>query len=355
MLQHLPPPDHSEGIGFQMAITYGRRWPAPAQVPPVVGELEAIFKALPDEELLTKLRGPRRRGPKGYDPKILWRCYVVLYYLGLPSVSDLVRTLQDNPFIASACGIDSPEGIPSQPTFSRFFARMAKRGTYGLLREVHRKLTHTLFETLPGMGKVVAMDGSDLKAWSHGNKKGKGGKVSDPDAGWCVKTNTEGNKKFVWGYKLHLLVDANHEMPIAMIVTKGNLHDSQKATALLRQARYCTNHFFPKYVLADSAYSSDHIRNHIRHNYDDCQPVIDPHPSHKRAVAKQQQRPELIPIYRMRQAVERVFSRLKSHRRMNSVRVRGLFKVQVHATLSVMTLQAQAVATQTRMLVRRVA
>lgn len=36
--------------------------------PPVVGELEAIFEALPDEELLTRLRGPKRRGRPGYNP-----------------------------------------------------------------------------------------------------------------------------------------------------------------------------------------------------------------------------------------------------------------------------------------------
>ncbi len=53
-----------------------------SQVPPVVSELEAIFRELPDEGLLTKLRGPRRRGRPGYDPEILWRCYVAFFYMG---------------------------------------------------------------------------------------------------------------------------------------------------------------------------------------------------------------------------------------------------------------------------------
>ncbi len=42
-------------------------------------------------------------------------------------------------------------------------------------------------------------------------------------------------------------------------------------------------------------------------------------------------------------------------RRLNSVRVRGLRKVNVHVMLSIIVLQAQALATQSRMLVRKVA
>ena len=65
------------------------------------------------------------------DPVILWRCYVACYHMGLPSVSDLVRTIQDNPFIPAVCGIESPEAIPSQPTFLRFLSKLSKRASVG--------------------------------------------------------------------------------------------------------------------------------------------------------------------------------------------------------------------------------
>lgn len=44
---------------------------AVTQVPPVVSELEAVFAELPDCELLTKLKGPTRRGRPGYEPTVL--------------------------------------------------------------------------------------------------------------------------------------------------------------------------------------------------------------------------------------------------------------------------------------------
>ncbi len=247
-----------------MAYRYGAIYPNAVQSPPIVAELEAIFKELPDEELLAQLEGPRRRGPKGYDPSILWRCFVAYYYLGLPSVYDLIRTLYDNPFIAKACGINSPWEIPSQPTFSRFFARLASQRFRTLVRNISRSLTRRLYETLPDFGKSVAIDSTDIKAWSNGAKKGKNGKVSDPDAGWVVKTNTEGNKKFVWGYKAHTLCDTTWKLPLVVATTKGNLHDVNMATPLLQQARYAYGKFHPEYVICDAGYSSDALRRVIK-------------------------------------------------------------------------------------------
>ena len=62
----------------------------------------------------------------------------------------------------------------------------------------------------PGFGKVVAIDSTDIRVWSNGNKP----RASDPDAGWCVKSGTHGKKKYTWGYKVRILADAEYELPI---------------------------------------------------------------------------------------------------------------------------------------------
>jgi IS5 family transposase len=80
-----------------------------------------------------------------------------------------------------------------------------------------RTLTYKCYEKLPDFGKIVAIDSTDLKAWSNGKKHQK----SDPDAGWVVKGDTNGKTKFVWGYKVHLLVDTVSEIPIAANITRG--------------------------------------------------------------------------------------------------------------------------------------
>ncbi len=320
--------------------------------PPIVERLAAIFDSLPDDELLAQLRGPKRRGRPGYNPEVLWRAFVTYYALGLESVAALVRLLRDNPFIADACGIH--DEMPSQPTLSRFGTKLSKRRASFEVKKVFRKLTLALYDALPDFGKSVAIDSTDLKGWSNGGKKGKTqpsltkrhpakpGKVSDPDAGWCVKTNTEGNKKYVWGYKVHILCDTTYELPMALDVSPGNLHDLKAATPLLRQARTTLSAFHPQYVMCDAAYSSDKLRHHIKRQYR-AQPVIDPNAGHKRAVARTPKTDDWKAIYNRRTAVERLNGRLKGFYKLNDVRVRGRMKLAIHALLSAIVLLATAV------------
>ena len=334
-----------------MAYPHGKVLGDDNQLPPIVTELQAVFRELPDEELLDKLKGPRRRGPKGYNPNILWCCYVAYYALGLESVSALIRLLYDNPFVAQACGICSPELISSQPTFSRFGSRLAKSRFALAVKNVMRELTRRLYQKFPGFGKTVAIDSTDIKAWSHGRSKRK---VSDHDAGWCVKRNTEGNKKYVWGYKVHILADTKYELPIAVDISSGNVSDLNKATPLMSQGRYTYKGFRPDCVLCDAGYSSDHLRQVIKRYYH-AEPIIDPNPTHKKAVARQATIPNWKAIYKQRTAIERLNGRLKAFHKLNALRVRGRFKVRVHAMMSAIVTQAQAIATNSRSSVRKIA
>ena len=60
-------------------------------------------------------------------------------------------------------------------------------------------------------------------------------------------------------------------------------------------------------------------------------------------------------VYDRHVAVERLNGRLKEHRELNAVRVRGRFKARIHAVLSIIVSQAQALATKSRVSVRRIA
>ena len=331
-----------------MAYAYGTVLGATTQAPPIIGELEAIFEALPDEDLLKALTGPRRRGRPGYQAKILWHSYIVRYVLGLPSVSALIRLLEDNPFIAEACGIESPDDIPSQPTFSRFFTKLSLWEYRRFVKQIMKEIVRECYRTLPGFGKRVAIDSTDIKAWANKAKK----PATDKDAAWAVKSTSGNLKKFWLGYKAHLAVDAEYELPIALTVTPANVHDTRGATRVLRQARYATPKFHPDFVMADKGYSSDALRHHIHRQYR-AEPIIKAQGGHKKALARETL--EFKAIYNQRVAVERVFSRLKEHRSLNHLRGRGINKATVHCFLAVIVLQGQAVATGCRASVRKVA
>jgi transposase len=304
--------------------------------PPVFKQLKTIFEAIPEEELLQKLK-TYYAGRNGYTYKVLWRSYVTMTILNLPSFAALIRTLENNPYIALACGIHSAYAIPSKFAFSRFIRKLQDRHNVARVKNIMRALTRKFYEILPDFGKSVAIDSTDLKAWSNGSKKRK----SDKDAGWVIKGDTNGRTKFVWGYKLHLMVDTTYEIPIVANVTRGSSADVRNATPLLSQARYITGKFNPDYVICDAGYSSDKLRRVIKHQWH-AEPIIKAAKHHKKRLSEETASWQK--IFNRRTAVERIFGRMKDHRRLNKVTVRYKRKVTVHSLISVIVTQAVALA-----------
>lgn len=327
---HLPVA-YSHGISVGTAV----------QAPPVVAELEAVFLRLDDAELLVALSGPLRRGPKGYPVKVLWHCFIARYVLDLDSTAALIRTLTNNPYIAAACGLPSPDAIPHEATFSRFFAKLARKNIVPLMKDVSRRLVRKHYETLPGFGQRVALDSTVIKAWSNGGKP----KKSDQEAGWAIKKGTQGVKEMTYGWKLHLLVDCEYELPIAAHVSAGNVHDAIRATHVLSEARFTYSRFHPQYLMADKGYSGAPLFRTIRNHYH-ARPIIEVSAAHKKLLKRlgqEQKTPEWKALYKQRQSVERAFSRLKGQRSLNRVTVRRRPKVTVHCYLALIAMQATGI------------
>lgn len=300
---------------------------------PLGRELRGVFDSLPDGKLLTALKAPT--GRPGYPVEVLWRTYVAGVILSLPSFAGLIRALQDNPMLAVACGITSYEEIPSKFAYSRFIRKLSQPRFVVMVKDIMRSLTKDLYDMLPGFGKSVAIDSTDLKAWSNGARN----PVADPDAAWAAKLDTSGKKKFYYGYKLHMLADTNYELPVAVKLSSAKMHDLKGATRVLSEARFTNSKFHPRYVICDAAYSSQKLRNLIKRQYA-AEPIIKVHPLHKKALFHESK--EWKAIYNRRSSVERLFGRLKEYRRLNRITVRRLRKVTVHCFLSVIVVQAQA-------------
>jgi transposase len=300
---------------------------------PIVKQLNAIFRSIPDDGLLATLTA--KTGRPGYTVKVLWKTYIAMVVLGLPTFASLIRSLRDNPLLAVACGITSADGIPTKYAYSRFMHKLSKPRTVTRVKDVMRSLTRSLYAALPDFGKSVAIDSTDIKAWANGAKK----PVSDPDATWAAKLDTASKKKFYYGYKLHLLADTQYEIPIAAKVTTGSTSDVRTASHVLQQARYTYSKFHPDYVMADAGYSSQKLRHLVKRQYR-AEPIIKVNPAHKKSLFPETD--EWKALYARRSSIERVFGRLKCYRRLNNVSVRRKYKVTVHCFLSLIVVQAQA-------------
>ncbi|MDP2727079.1 MAG: transposase, partial [Dehalococcoidia bacterium] len=210
--------------------------------------LYMVLETIDAERLLVATASGSPLGPKGYPARVLWSALIAGVVYRLPTIAELIRHLDTNPYLRLVCGIESQSGVPSAPTFSRFLSRLVKHE--GLLDACFDDLAIRFEALAPGFGESVGADSSDVHAYSRGKKVG----ASDPDASWSAKGSKEGASKgrkgedgkegkgkkkakkdlYWWfGYKVHLLVDTKYEVPIAAIVTTAKEPDTTYLRPLL--------------------------------------------------------------------------------------------------------------------------
>lgn len=77
----------------------------------------------PFEAEVNKLYNLEGRGRRPKPPIAYFRAVLVMMLHGIPSFSQLVERLRNNPDLASLCGFDDP---PSKMGFSRFMKRLSE-------------------------------------------------------------------------------------------------------------------------------------------------------------------------------------------------------------------------------------
>jgi len=108
-----------------------------------------------------------------------------------------------------------------------------------------------------------------------------------------------------------------------------------------QQARYINSKFHPEYVICDAGYTSEKLRRVIKRQWR-AEPIIKAQKPHKKRIVEETA--EWQAVFNRRTAVERVFGRMKNHRRLNNITVRRRHKVTVHSLLPVIVMQGMALA-----------
>ena len=171
-------------------------------------------------------------------------------YLGLPSVSELVRALSDNPALRAVCHFLEWEPLPSADTFRRIRRKLAAMPE--LIESLNAETIERLREYMPDLGKEVAVDPTTVRSHSNGNRK----PASDPDAAWGLgnKSGAKKGKSWVFGYKGHLVADANYDVPLFLRVTPANVNEIGFFTEFMED--YLARHPKPEVAVADRGYDS---------------------------------------------------------------------------------------------------
>jgi len=234
--------------------------------------LSIVLEALPSEKLIIALENEHWTGRKGNPARGMWSALIAGVLNRCDSIADVIRLLHSDKNIRMICGF-SKDTVPSEDAFYRFLKKLLKHEL--LLEECFKGLVERLRQLLPDFGAKLAVDSTDIVAFSNGNRK----EASDKDARWGAKeashhvkskARAEKEKKdlYWWfGYKLHLLIDAVYELPIAFTVTPANASDSTQMEPLLKKAAVNKPERKPDVVIADKGYDSKGNCQLIYHDY----------------------------------------------------------------------------------------
>ena len=264
-------------------------------------------------------------GRKPYDPVSMLKAQVLKHLLRVPSDRRLALFLKRDRRVARACGFRRK--TPSHGLFTQFKHRLGKDG----YEKVFSMLLRQLMESGVVKGKVVAVDGTAVKAYSQRDLENKRGK-SDFDA-----RVGRGRRGFILGYKVHTACCANSELPLAFTVEPCNMNEKCFIKLLLEKLKRRGVGF--KTVLADAQYDSAKVRNCVREY--GAEPVVPYRKSSKIRNALKvgkdfivQGVKRLVKLFRKRVCIERLFSRAKEWLLLDHLRVRGLEQASIHACLS---------------------
>ena len=196
----------------------------------------------PIENLLTRPIGSRGRSPYPRGPMI--RAYLSMPILGIADISDLHRQLMNNPALRNACGFTTH--VPSRPTLSRVFGQLS--GMRELLEELLTRTAERLAEYLPDLGREVAVDSTIVS--TNPNRTTT---ANDAEADWGLRhrARASGGEEWIFGFKAHVIGDANYGIPLAVAVTPGNQSDTTYLIPMVEETSPK-----PEVVIADRGYDS---------------------------------------------------------------------------------------------------
>lgn len=214
-----------------------------------LGDLERLKLALeylPDEELMRQMERQRGHGRDDYPVRAVWNSVLAGVVFGHECIESLRRELKRNGQLRKLCGFNPLKGVAAVPpewVYTRFLKSLMRHT--GLIEGMFDALVERLREALPGFGGALAVDGKGIE--THARARKKGDELREPDgrrdvdADWGVKTyqgeredGTLWQKVKSWfGYKLHLVVDANWELPVAFEATRASCSEMTEAHRLV--------------------------------------------------------------------------------------------------------------------------
>lgn len=261
-----------------------------------------------------------------YSGTSLMRMLLLKCFKRISSDAQLLRELKSNKRYRKLCALDR---IPDASRLTRFRKFLDKRIVW-----IFKWFVNELVRCGQIKGNELGDDSTHLRTYANPNFK------KDKDARFGVKQY--GNIKIVWyGYKLHMVVDLESELPVKISITAANKHDSEEFQSLSVSE---IKRFKPRIMTLDPAFDTKEI--HRTCTLLGTLPIIGVNkrgskkdiPNNRIGMDEEEWKKE----YNKRGAVERVVSRLKDLLGLTLHKFRGKKAIRIHCYLNCIAMLATA-------------
>jgi transposase len=221
------------------------------------------------EEIVSQPYHQEGPGRPPRSPLGIFKALVVKQLRTIPSDRELYRRLWNDEALREICDIEEHEKPYHPSQLTRFRNRVGPEK----LEAVMNSLLEELVEGGIIKGETLALDATFIEAYSRRDTADDSRGLSDPEA----RVGRDG-KTYDLGYKAHLAVDIDSDMPVAAVVASANENEKKHAEELIEKASAVVDEV--KAVVADSQYSSEKVRGMIEEF--GAEPVIPYMSSHRR-------------------------------------------------------------------------
>jgi len=211
---------------------------------PSLATVKAFLAAVPDARLLDTLRQYRGRGRDDYPVGVLWGVVLLRTALRHVSFEATLGELGRNDALRRLIGIEEEASVPKSWNISRFLDVLGQEPHFSELRRIFDAMVQRLGQAVPDLGRDTAGDSTALHARGKQDEQAVAAEIADglPQPSSGKKEYTDDANKVVkivewYGYKLHLLVDAKHEVALAYQVTTAHAADCKSLPDLVKQGQ----------------------------------------------------------------------------------------------------------------------
>lgn len=204
--------------------------------------LGLAIEYIPDEKLMQTLEAERKNGRDDYPVRAMWNTILAGVVFQHISVESLRRELARNSQLRFMCGLygTGEKAVPPEWVYTRFLKKLMKHKKE--IEQMFESLVKELYKIIVDFGKDLAIDSkaiSSLAKRKNNNQTPDGRRDTDANYGQkeykgSRKDGTLWEKIVKWfGYKIHLIVDANYDLPVAYSVTKASEADINEAHRMI--------------------------------------------------------------------------------------------------------------------------